>query len=174
METPFVPFSTWILAAFDPVLIAVAGYLGWKANQFAKVFLAAIVALAASVLAAAPALAQNAAPQSTSEPTSAAPSQPAAEPAAKPVPSPATAASEQTASSTEAEGHFVVPTVKVEGTAGGYRAAESGLQRLPTAIRDTPQQISVVPEQVIREQRATTVQDALRNTYQRLPVGLTP
>jgi hypothetical protein len=39
-----------VLAAFDPVLIGVAVYLGWRADQFGKVFLAAIVALAVSVL----------------------------------------------------------------------------------------------------------------------------
>jgi biotin transporter BioY len=47
---PSVPFEAWILAAFDPVIIAVAAYLGWKADQFAKVFIAAIAALAASML----------------------------------------------------------------------------------------------------------------------------
>jgi hypothetical protein len=36
----------------DPVLIAVAVILGWKASQFGKVFIAVIAALAASVIAA--------------------------------------------------------------------------------------------------------------------------
>ena len=52
METPSVPLSVWPLAALDPVLIAVAIIMGWKADQFGKVFLAAIVALGVSVLAA--------------------------------------------------------------------------------------------------------------------------
>ncbi len=47
---PVYPFSVWILAGFDPVLIAVAFILGWKADQFGKVFIAAIAALAISVL----------------------------------------------------------------------------------------------------------------------------
>jgi hypothetical protein len=47
---PSVPLGTWLSAAFDPVLIAVAVYLGWRADQFGKVFLAAIAALAISVL----------------------------------------------------------------------------------------------------------------------------
>jgi hypothetical protein len=51
-ETPTVALATWIVAAFDPVLIAVAILLGWKADQFGKVFLAAIAALGLSVLAA--------------------------------------------------------------------------------------------------------------------------
>lgn len=42
---PSVPVSVWIWAAFDPVLIAVAAYLGWRADQFGKVFIAAIAAL---------------------------------------------------------------------------------------------------------------------------------
>ena len=50
MEAPSVPLSVWPLAALDPVLIAVAIVLGWKASQFGKVFIAVIAALAASVL----------------------------------------------------------------------------------------------------------------------------
>jgi hypothetical protein len=52
LETPSVPFSVWPLAALDPVLIAIAVVMGWKADQFGKVFLAAIAALGLSVLAA--------------------------------------------------------------------------------------------------------------------------
>jgi membrane-bound metal-dependent hydrolase YbcI (DUF457 family) len=52
MTEPSVAFSVWILAAFDPVLIGVAAFLGWKADQFGKVFIAAIAALGLSVLAA--------------------------------------------------------------------------------------------------------------------------
>ncbi len=47
---PSVPFDAWILAALDPVLIAVAVLLGWKADQAAKIFIAAIAALVASIL----------------------------------------------------------------------------------------------------------------------------
>jgi hypothetical protein len=50
VETPSVPLTVWLLAAFDPVLILVALWLGWKADQLGKVFIAAIAALAASVL----------------------------------------------------------------------------------------------------------------------------
>ena len=52
MNAPGVPFEVWILGAFDPVLILVAALLGWKADQFGKVFIAAIAALGLSVLAA--------------------------------------------------------------------------------------------------------------------------
>lgn len=50
MITPSVPLSTWIWAAFDPVLIVVAAYLGWRADQFGKVFIAAIAALGIALL----------------------------------------------------------------------------------------------------------------------------
>jgi hypothetical protein len=52
MTPPSVPASVWIWAAFDPVLIAVAVALGWRADQFAKVVVAAIAAFAVSVLVA--------------------------------------------------------------------------------------------------------------------------
>jgi hypothetical protein len=52
VNPPDVPLSVWLLGAFDPVLILVAVYLGWKADQFGKVFIAAIAALGLSVLAA--------------------------------------------------------------------------------------------------------------------------
>ena len=45
-----IPFSTWILAALDPALIAVALYLGYKADQAGKIVIAAIAALGASLL----------------------------------------------------------------------------------------------------------------------------
>ncbi len=50
VTTPSVPLATWLLAAFDPVTIAIAFFLGWKADQFGKVFIAAIAALGLSVL----------------------------------------------------------------------------------------------------------------------------
>jgi hypothetical protein len=50
MTPPIIPASVWLLAAVDPVLIAIAVILGWKADQFGKVFIVAIAALGASVL----------------------------------------------------------------------------------------------------------------------------
>lgn len=51
VTVPVIPFSTWIWAAFDPILILVAVYLGWTADQAGKVFIAAIAALGAALLA---------------------------------------------------------------------------------------------------------------------------
>lgn len=50
MSPPDIPFAVWALAALDPVLIAVAVYLGWKADQAGKIFVAAIAALGVSLL----------------------------------------------------------------------------------------------------------------------------
>lgn len=50
MTTPSVPFAIWIWAAFDPVLIVIAVYLGWKADQAGKIFIAAIAAIGATML----------------------------------------------------------------------------------------------------------------------------
>lgn len=50
VTVPAVPFSTWIWAGLDPVLIGLALYLGWKADQAGKVFIAAIAALGAALL----------------------------------------------------------------------------------------------------------------------------
>jgi hypothetical protein len=49
---PSVALSTWLLAGFDPVLIVVAVYLGWSADQVGKIAVAAIAALAVSLLVA--------------------------------------------------------------------------------------------------------------------------
>lgn len=50
MSPPVIPFATWIWAALDPILIVVAIYLGWKADQAGKVFIAAIAALGIALL----------------------------------------------------------------------------------------------------------------------------
>ena len=49
---PVVALWDWLPAAFDPVLILVAVWLGWRADQFGKVFIAAIAALGLSILMA--------------------------------------------------------------------------------------------------------------------------
>lgn len=62
-----------------------------------------------------------------------------------------------------AQDKFVLPTVQVEEEAESYNAPESTLTRLPKPLVDTPQTVTVVPETIIEEQRATTVREALRN-----------
>lgn len=50
MSPPSVPFATWIWAALDPVLLLLALYLGWKADQAGKIFIAAMAALGVALV----------------------------------------------------------------------------------------------------------------------------
>lgn len=52
-----------------------------------------------------------------------------------------------------------LPTVKVEETLEG---ADTGLDRLPGALKDLPQTITVVPQVVIEQQQATTIDQVLK------------
>ena len=55
-----------------------------------------------------------------------------------------------------------LPAIDVLG-ASGYQTVNPGLTRSPVPIRDTPQTVNVVTQQVIQEQNVATVRDALRN-----------
>ena len=46
---------------------------------------------------------------------------------------------------------------------GEYRVTEPSMLKLPGLLKDTPQSISVVPQDVLREQAAFSVREALRN-----------
>ena len=50
MTVPYYPWTVWIWAGFDPVLIAVCLYMGWSADQFGKLFVAVIAGFVAAVL----------------------------------------------------------------------------------------------------------------------------
>src|SRR5215216_2206819 len=46
-----------------------------------------------------------------------------------------------------------LPTIEVQGqTGGGYQATGSTIGRLPVPLRDTPQTVNVVTQQVIQDQ----------------------
>jgi catecholate siderophore receptor len=63
-----------------------------------------------------------------------------------------------------ANGPIALPTLSVEGNASAdYRADQSMLNKLTQPLRDTPQSITVVPQQVMQDQGVTTLRDALRN-----------
>lgn len=109
----------------------------------------------ASALAATGALAQ--------ESSTARPRNEATPSAVQASPTPAPSGEGTQATPTGAENTFVLPTVQVQGEAEGYHTTETSLTRLPAPIVNTPQSITVVPETVIEEQRATTVAEALRN-----------
>src|SRR5262245_9643169 len=53
-------------------------------------------------------------------------------------------------------------TTEAQPAVTGDRAKTSGIGRLPVPLRDTRQTVNVVPQQVIQEQRANTMEDALR------------
>jgi catecholate siderophore receptor len=54
--------------------------------------------------------------------------------------------------------------IDVESSGNSYAPPKNlGLNRLPTSILDTPQSITVIPQQLIRDQRVNTLQEALRN-----------
>ena len=69
---------------------------------------------------------------------------------------------------TSAMAQEALPTIDVQETAGngggGYQApATSQLSRMTAPLRDTPQTVNVVTQQVMQDQASTSVQDALRN-----------
>lgn len=67
---------------------------------------------------------------------------------------------------TNAMGQEALPTIDVQETAGngggGYQAAAPQVSRIPTPLLDTPQTVNVVTQQVLQEQRLTSMEDALR------------
>src|SRR5262249_62287834 len=61
------------------------------------------------------------------------------------------------------QGSSELRTVDVESQqAGGYRAPASSIARMPVPLRDTPQTVNVVTQQIVQEQRSLTMEDALR------------
>jgi|SRR5665213_2819682 len=57
-----------------------------------------------------------------------------------------------------------LPTIDVTGDqGGGYQATQQSINRLQTPLKDTPQTVNVVPQQVIQEKRAVSMEDALRS-----------
>jgi catecholate siderophore receptor len=61
------------------------------------------------------------------------------------------------------EEEFALPPVVVTDKTSPYVVPNLGLQRLPEPVQNIPQSITIVPRQVIEEQAATTLRDALRN-----------
>jgi catecholate siderophore receptor len=55
-----------------------------------------------------------------------------------------------------------LPGVDVRGQRNQYKIEEPGLFKLPDPIKDTPQSITVIPEQVLDERALFTLRDALR------------
>ncbi|HLT28483.1 MAG TPA: TonB-dependent siderophore receptor [Myxococcaceae bacterium] len=133
----------------------------------------------ATVLAATPALAQDAEPATAAEAAqhtadndprqseagrraAAAAASSRSTPAAatqRPAPTPSETAANEGEENLEG---YALPTVHVSAE-GDYKVDEVGMARLSTELVDTPQTVVVVPETLLKEQRAVTLQDALRN-----------
>jgi catecholate siderophore receptor len=58
---------------------------------------------------------------------------------------------------------ITLPGVDVRGRRDEYKTEQSELFRLPTPLQDTPQSITVVPQQIMREEAVFSLRDALRN-----------
>jgi catecholate siderophore receptor len=68
---------------------------------------------------------------------------------------------QQASPATEA---ITLEQVDVNGAGGSpYNPRESQITRLPTAIIDTPQSITVIPQQVLEDQKTSTLVEALHN-----------
>src|SRR5262245_19521429 len=61
------------------------------------------------------------------------------------------------------EEEFTLPPVTVTEQKSPYVVPKLGLQRLPEPVQDIPQSITIVPRQIMDEQQANTLRDALRN-----------
>jgi outer membrane receptor for monomeric catechols len=55
------------------------------------------------------------------------------------------------------------PSIEVREQRPGYTGPNLGLSRLPEPIRGIPESITVVPQELMREQGVTNLRDALRN-----------
>ena len=56
-----------------------------------------------------------------------------------------------------------LPGVDVRGQGREYRTPATDLYKLPDLLKDTPQSITVVPQQIIREEAVFNLRDVLRN-----------
>ena len=58
---------------------------------------------------------------------------------------------------------FTLPPVDVQEQRSKYIPTNLGLSRLPEPIKDIPQSITVIPQELMQEQAVTSFRDALRN-----------
>ncbi|MDO5622498.1 MAG: TonB-dependent receptor [Paracoccus sp. (in: a-proteobacteria)] len=69
----------------------------------------------------------------------------------------------QQANVTTPAGTIVLDEVVLTGETANNNSAATGISRLPETVRETPKLVNVVPEEIIREQAATTLEETLRN-----------
>ena len=56
-----------------------------------------------------------------------------------------------------------LPAISVEGGQGGYQVSVPSLSKLTQPLLDTPQSITVIPQQLMQDQGVTNMRDALRD-----------
>lgn len=57
-----------------------------------------------------------------------------------------------------------LPTIDVQGAeTSNANTAETGIGRLPGRVQDIPQVVNVIPQEIIKQQQITTLEQALRN-----------
>jgi catecholate siderophore receptor len=71
-------------------------------------------------------------------------------------------ASHAVAAEPKKEETFTLPPVVVQDQ-GSYYTPESSLSRIPVPLKDVPQSITVIPQQLMQERAASSFQDALKN-----------
>ncbi|MGY2222759.1 TonB-dependent receptor [Pseudomonas gingeri] len=68
------------------------------------------------------------------------------------------------AQETEAQGTLTLPDLKVEGDySSPFKVDRASSAKLSQPLLDTPQSVTIVPQQVLKEQNAQTLQEVLRN-----------
>ncbi|OUI85496.1 TonB-dependent receptor [Acetobacter tropicalis] len=78
-------------------------------------------------------------------------------------------AQDTTPSTNETDSSIKLPAVRVRGegdagvAAGNTNSSTLNISRMPASVRDTPQTITVVPHEIIKEQRVFTLDQALAN-----------
>jgi len=77
----------------------------------------------------------------------------------------ATGAPAQEAAQSAAQNNngIALPTIDIFGGSEGYQATQSTLTRSPVSLLSTPQSVTVIPQQVIKDQNSMSLQDVLRN-----------
>jgi len=72
-------------------------------------------------------------------------------------------AQDATRDATQGNSGIALPTIDIFGGDQGYQATQSTLTRSPVPLLSTPQSVTVIPQQVIKDQNSMSLQDVLRN-----------
>jgi len=76
---------------------------------------------------------------------------------------PLDAKAQTTSSGSDSTDATVLPPVTSEAASPNTLRAPIGVSRMPGTVQDTPQTVNVIPQEVLRQQNVTTLEEALRN-----------